>query len=94
MKLISVDIYRNGTDCSLNGISSKVDRLFIPAENGNYKLEEVNRALVFIPQQRGENYWALKHIDDNGRSMFGGCLVYSSDSRCKHVYHLHDRYEN
>jgi hypothetical protein len=94
MNLISVDIFRNGSNCSLNGISSKVNRLFIPSTRGNYKLEEVDRKLVFIPEHRGGEYWALKHIDDNGRSTYGGCLVYSSDSRCERVYHLHDRYED
>ena len=78
------------------GITDKVKTIYIPTEKGNYKFHEIDPNLIFIPEQRGEHYFALKPLlQHEGMTgpMAGGNLAYSSDSRCEVVYHIHDRFE-
>jgi hypothetical protein len=79
------------------GITDTVKDIFIPCADGNYKYSQIeNKELIFIEEQRGAEYWALKPlIQPTGMNgpMSGGNIAYSSDSRCKHVYHIHDRFE-
>ena len=60
------------------------------------KMSEEEKNLIFIPEQRGADYWALKPLFQPVGlvgPMAGGNLAYSSDSRCKYVFHIHDRFE-
>lgn len=84
-------------DCG--GITDKLDNesIYIPCETGNISFEDIDDPeLIFIPEQRSEEYWCLKPLfQETGvvGPMAGGNLAYSSDSRCKRVYHIHDRFE-
>lgn len=74
-----------------------VKTIYVLNEEGNHKFKDIeDKRLVFYPEQRGEEYWAIKPmvapVDMHG-PMSGGNLAYSSDSRCKRVYHVHDRFE-
>ena len=78
------------------GITDTEKYVYIPCETGPYKFEEINPELIFIPEQRGANYFALKPLlQPIGLvgPMAGGNLAYCSDSRCPVVYHIHDRFE-
>jgi hypothetical protein len=92
---ISVSVYKFPLG-NCGGITDNVKSIFIPARNGNYKYSELDKNLVFYPEKRGEEYWALKPVlvdtSLNG-PMAGGNLAYCSDSRCERVYHIHDRFE-
>ena len=79
------------------GMTDVEKTIYIPCKEGfiNYSSIE-NKNLIFIEEQRGTEYWALKpNIQRTGvlGPMAGGNLAYSSDSRCKRVYHIHDRFE-
>jgi hypothetical protein len=71
--------------------------IYIPCSEGPHNFYDIdNKELIFIPEQRSEEYWALKPLmQEEGLCgpMAGGNLAYSSDSRCKRVYHIHDRFE-
>lgn len=73
------------------------ESIYIPCENGHVRFEDIdNQDLIFTEEQRGAEYWCLKQVNQpKGKlgTMAGGNLAYSSDSRCKHVYHIHDRFE-
>lgn len=78
------------------GITDSVRSIYIPCSEGPYLFEEIDPTLIFISEQRGQEYWALKPlIQPEGMigPMAGGNLAYSSDSRCDRVYHIHDRFE-
>lgn len=81
------------------GITDTIGResIYIPCENGHVSFEDIqDKNRIFIPEKRGAEYWALKPlIQPTGMNgpMAGGNLAYSSDSRCKVVYHIHDRFE-
>lgn len=99
MKLLSLNVFRwDLGDCSANGVSSRTKEIYIPCEEGPTNSEDIDPELIFIPEQRGPNYWALKPMTPGPSNavgpMSGGNLAYSCDSRCKHVYHIHDRYES
>lgn len=73
------------------------ENIYIPCQDGHVSYKDIkDKNLVFIPEQRGPEYWALKpNIQKEGLigPMAGGNLAYSSDSRCKRIYHIHDRFE-
>src|SRR5574343_112446 len=94
-RFISVSVYKFPLG-NCGGITDHVKTIYIPAENGNYKFSELNKELVFLPEKRGAEYWALKPLmQPVGMcgGMAGGNLAYCSDSRCERVYHIHDRFE-
>lgn len=84
-------------DCG--GITDTIDKesIYIPCDRGSVSFADIDRKeLIFIEEQRSEDYWALKpNIQPIGMigEMSGGNLAYSSDSRCKRIYHIHDRFE-
>ena len=94
-RFISVSVYKFPLG-NCGGITDNVKSIFIPAKNGNYKFSELDKNLVFYPEQRGAEYWALKPIlvdtSLNG-PMMGGNIAYCSDSRCERAYFIHDRFE-
>jgi hypothetical protein len=78
------------------GITDDLKNIYIPCENGNTMFDSINENHIFIEEQRGPNYYALNpNIQPTGviGPMSGGNIAYSSDSRCKKVYHIHDRFE-
>ena len=79
------------------GITDTEGTIYIPCETGNHKFNEIeNKELIFLPEQRGDHYFALKPlIQPEGMNgpMSGGNIAYSCDSRCKVTYHIHDRFE-
>lgn len=79
------------------GITDTEKTIYIPCGTGHITYDKIeNKELIFVPEQRGADYWALKPIFiDTAKigPMAGGNIAYSSDSRCKHVYHIHDRFE-
>lgn len=92
---ISVLVYKFPLG-NCGGITDTVRDIYIPSATGNHKFSELDKSLIFLPEQRGTNYFALKPLmqpTDLVGPMAGGNLAYSSDSRCPVVYHIHDRYE-
>ena len=79
------------------GITDSIKDIYIPCEDGFMKFSDIeDKDAIFIPEQRGTEYWALKPLMQPVGlvgPMSGGNLAYSSDSRCKRVYHIHDRFE-
>jgi hypothetical protein len=97
-KFISISVYKFPLG-NCGGITDHEKSVFIPSETGNYKFSDLEdkKHLIFYPEQRASDYWALKPlIQPEGMNgpMAGGNLAYCSDSRCKHVYHIHDRFES
>lgn len=99
-RLLSLYVYKFPLgDCTNGGVSGGDTKdVYIPCEDGHTKALSpyVDQRLILIPEQRGKDYWALRdayeHPDMLG-PMAGGNIAYSSDSRCKYVYHIHDRFE-
>jgi hypothetical protein len=95
-RFIIVSVYKFPLgDCG--GITDQVKRIYIPSDRGNYRFDEIeDKKLVFYPQQRSAEYWALIPLEQPSGMvgpMAGGNLAYCSDSRCDRVYHIHDRFE-
>lgn len=71
--------------------------IYIPCPTGPTSYDEIDRKdLIFIEEQRSAEYWSLKpniQPEKMVGPMAGGNIAYCSDSRCKHVYHIHDRFE-
>lgn len=70
--------------------------IYIPCADGPVRYEKLNKEFIFIPEQRGPDYWALNPLlQPEGMlgPMDGGNLAYSGDSRSRQVYHIHDRFE-
>lgn len=94
-KFISLLVYKYPLG-NCGGITDTVKSIYIPFETGNHKFNEIDKDLIFVPEQRATNYFALKPLmqpTDLIGPMAGGNLAYSSDSRCQVVYHIHDRFE-
>lgn len=110
MKVISVDVYRSKRgDCSNGGITSKFDELDLYSDINNFKeyseipvdsLVLIKRVLFdkncdYVIPYTYSLFQSNKVISGNG--MFGGCFVYSSDSRyrelCNNPLPVHDRIE-
>lgn len=105
MKCIEVEIYRNRHgDSSKGGISSVYDTVLIPHKDGYITVDADNppENLCRVVRRRlfGCEYVHIKPFGINGTVMFGGCFVYSSDSRFDDAVRnggypvaLHDRVE-
>jgi hypothetical protein len=100
--LLSLTVYRpfyNGhaSDCTNGGITAMGnDHIYIPCIDGPFKSTQVDRSLIMVEEKRGADYWALVTVDKMPGMigpMAGGNIAYSSDSRCKRMYHIHDRFE-
>jgi hypothetical protein len=98
-RFLSINVYKFPLG-NCGGITDTLGKesIFIPCPDGPFTFGELEnrKDLIFIPEQRGADYWALKPLmQPSGLigPMAGGNLAYSSDSRCKHVYHIHDRFE-
>lgn len=98
--ILPINVYRFPLgDCTAGGISSTTDTIYIPCEDCPWLAigSGIDQNLILVPEQRGPHYWAVKPADSNrpefNGPMAGGNLAYSSDSRCKYVYHIHDRFE-
>lgn len=81
------------------GITDHMGRepIYVPNPEGPTKYEDIeDKRHIFIPEQRGTDYWALKPLmqpEGVVGPMAGGNLAYSGDSRNRRVYHIHDRFE-
>ncbi len=97
-RFLSLNVYKFPLG-NCGGITDKLGKesIWIPCEDGYMTFDKIeDKDTIFIPEQRGTDYWALKpFIQPVGLvgPMAGGNLAYSSDSRCKRVYHIHDRFE-
>lgn len=73
------------------------ESIYIPCPDGHVLFEDIeNQDLIFIEEQRSADYWCLKPVNQPKGvvgPMSGGNKAYSSDSRCKRIYHIHDRFE-
>lgn len=95
-KFLSLNVYQFPLgDCG--GITDSLQTIWIPCSSGYMKYEDIeDKSLIFIPEDRGGGYHCLNPLmkpDGLIGPMSGGNLAYSSDSRCKRVYHIHDRFE-
>lgn len=98
--ILSICIYKFPLgDCTNGGVSGgDAEDVYIPCVDGPYNAlsKHTDQRLILIPEQRSKDYWALKDVfKQEGMigPMCGGNLAYSSDSRCRYVYHIHDRFE-
>lgn len=103
MRYLPVSVYRTNADCTNGGVSAEADTIYVRCSRGNYSTDEVPEHLRFVPEQRGENYWAVKPeipyqhgkpltVSYRG-PMAGGNIAYTTDSRLQQTFHIHDRYE-
>ena len=96
-KFLPINVYKFPLG-NCGGISDIVKTIYIPCVEGFINYSDIeNKDLIFIEEQRSPDYWALKpNTKRTGviGPMSGGNLAYSSDSRCKRIYHIHDRYES
>ena len=79
------------------GVTDHVKTIYVPNLEGFMSFDQIeDKSLIFVEDQRSSDYWALKPAFpvSKGHIMAGGNLAYSSDSRCKRVYHIHDRIES
>jgi hypothetical protein len=96
-RFLSINVYKFPLG-NCGGITDHVGKesIYIPCETGHVSYEDIdNKELIFIEEQRSSDYWALKPNiqQEGGHIMSGGNLATSHDSRCKHIYHIHDRFE-
>lgn len=102
-RLLRMTVYRpvrdgfmGDIDCTNGGVSGKNEAVYMVCESGNFKLSEVDPSLVFIPEHRGGNYWALSpYVVKPGHCgpMDGGNLAVGDGRANGIVYHIHDRFE-
>ena len=108
-KLLGLTVYRprfdfmNGaeSDGTNGGASAKANTIYIPHHEGYIEVSRVDPSLVFVPEKRGANYWALKpafpRSEGDPRTigpMDGGNLATTCDSRGDgFIYHIHDRFD-
>lgn len=96
-RFLSINVYKFPLG-NCGGISDLVQTIYIQSLEGNIHFDDIeNEDLIFLEEQRSEEYWALKpntQPDGMVGPMSGGNLAYSSDSRCKRIYHIHDRFES
>jgi hypothetical protein len=97
LKVVPVNVYRNGGDCTNGGITAKVDQIYIIHPEGWLKASEVDPETVFEVERRGDTYWAAIPFKGAQKGlcgpMYGGNLVATTDGRLPMVLHVHDRYE-
>lgn len=104
MRALPIDVFESKSigNCSNHGISEKYDEVLLICDDGfiDVKGDEPNLVKVVVRNTFGRIY---KHVEpvakpDGVGWMFGGTLVYSSDSRF-HAFSdyplaLHDRCES
>jgi hypothetical protein len=102
-KFISLNVFTTAAhgDCTNGGVSCGAVNLFMEHPEGCYTEERLielgNGHLLFRGEQAGNDYFRLMPLTPPKAGMvgpmYGGNLATSSDSRCRHIYHIHDRYE-
>lgn len=101
-KALSVSIYDDKAigNCSNNGISARYREILLPCPTGNWNIDWENppeNLCVYVERELfGERHDYIRpYADAKGAGwMFGGSLVFSSDSRFGDVpMKLHDRDE-
>ncbi len=91
-------------DSSNNGISSKYEKVIVvsdPFEAGTIDIQETNLPIVQIKiditYDQKRLIRAFPYATNSRSSMFGGCFVWSCDSRFRQASNLpvplHDRFE-
>lgn len=88
---ILVRVYRSGSDCTNNGLTSKVDMLTLGTieSDSDLVIERCGTYVNAVPRNFNSNKWV----------MCGGNFVFSSDARYKELTKLdypisvHDRVE-
>lgn len=107
MKYLPVSVYRDGSgyDCSMNGVTARFDRLYVPVKDGFLTREAIeakgegNRILAAKEPAFSDCPPRLyPETISPSRTMFGGNFVYTSDSRFRRAYGwapvaVHDRVE-
>lgn len=103
VKGMIVDIYKHFTDCSNGGLSSKHNRCLLIGEGIPKIFNGENMPVVTIVKRdiNNETYLTAYPVREDGNvdrsGMYGGCFIYSSDSRFRKVsaypVPLHDRKE-
>lgn len=105
IKCIEVEIYKDRFgDSSNGGISMAYDSILIPHKDGYITVDADNppENLCRVVRRRlfGCEYVHIQPVSLGGTAMFGGCFVYSSDSRFAEAVRnggypvaLHDRVE-
>lgn len=97
-RFLSLNVYKFPLG-NCGGITDTMGQecIWIPCEKGYQTFDKIkDKNTIFLPEQRGNEYWALKPLmQPIGMvgAMCGGNLAYSSDSRCTRIYHIHDRFE-
>lgn len=81
-----VSIFKDGSDCTNNGFSSKKSRTYVFSDEmvfGNISIEDMTEDYLVITEGPYSTIRAVpKSLIDNGlRPMFGGNFIYTSDSR-------------
>jgi len=105
MKGLIVDIFSNGSNCSNGGLSSKVTKCTLVGR-GIAEIFEVTEEYppvqIVARELHHGTYLTAYPVNADGTldksgAMFGGCFVYSSDSRFREIsaypVPLHDRKE-
>lgn len=102
-KGLHVSIYKNANaefgDCSNRGLSSRHNRATLTGPNIPEIFEPSEDApeVQLLPGNLGHGYKAVPAEHGEGAGpMFGGCFIYTSDSRfpSKQPIPLHDRWED
>lgn len=99
MKSIGVLIFKHGGDCSNGGLSSKHEEALLVWDRANGEaLPDTDQPMVELVTRSvfGKAYHFAKPVALNTWAvMFGGCFIYTSDSRFPLDYPLplHDRVE-
>jgi hypothetical protein len=97
-RFINLNVYQFPLG-NCGGITDNLDTesIYIPCDTGNTNFEDIdNPELIFIPEQKSSDYFALIPLfQPTGLvgPMNGGNLAYTSDSRSRKIYHIHDRWE-
>lgn len=95
-------IYKDGGDCTNDGLSSKHDRCTViwgeSVEEIKRNMPDSECVFVIVPGHCKGYQRAIplkQYLDDRKWVMFGGNFVYTSDSRFPSEYpiKIHDRYE-
>ena len=103
-KGLNVNVLRSsGGDCTLGGLSSKVDSVLLVSEDvtvqGPFEVNEDEDYMVLVRRDIGGEYLhAVPNsiLKSGKRPMAGGNFIYTSDSRfpCRYPISVHDRLEN
>lgn len=96
--ICSIYADKHGSDCSLNGISSKHKEVLLVMDDERSQIfeerEEIPTVRLVKRELGGREYLHIEP-EEKKRYMFGGCFIYSCDSRfpSKYPIPLHDRHE-